>query len=325
MLTAEKDRLLELESLLGSRVVGQVRAVEVIADAVRRSRSGLNDEKKPVGSFLFLGTSGVGKTELAKALAESLFNDEQAIVRLDMSEFQERHSVSRLIGSPPGYIGYDEGGQLTEAVRRRPYSIVLLDELEKAHDDVFNLLLQVLDEGRLTDSKGRTVNFRNSIIIMTSNAGATAIQERFQEISGEIDEADLAAMKGDAMIELKNRLRPEFINRIDEVVMFEPLQKKQLKSIVKIQLKQLEDRLRHAGIQLMISNDAMDWLADQGYSPEYGARPLKRLIQNQLLNVLSKALLSHQVSANTPMVVDVFENKMVLRERLAEEECFEIS
>jgi ATP-dependent Clp protease ATP-binding subunit ClpB len=202
---------------------------------------------------------------------------------------------------------------------------VLLDELEKAHDDVFNLLLQVLDEGRLTDSKGRTVNFRNSIIIMTSNAGATAIQERFQEISGEIDEADLAAMKGDAMIELKNRLRPEFINRIDEVVMFEPLQKKQLKSIVKIQLKQLEDRLRHAGIQLMISNDAMDWLADQGYSPEYGARPLKRLIQNQLLNVLSKALLSHQVSATIPMVVDVFENKMVLRERLAEEECFEIS
>lgn len=325
MLTAEKDRLLDLESLLGSRVVGQDRAVQVIADAVRRSRSGLNDEKKPVGSFLFLGTTGVGKTELAKALAESLFNDEQAIVRLDMSEFQERHSVSRLIGSPPGYVGYDEGGQLTEAVRRRPYSIVLLDELEKAHDDVFNLLLQVLDEGRLTDSKGRTVNFRNCIIIMTTNAGATAIQERFQEISGEIDEAALAAMKGDAMIELKNRLRPEFINRIDEVVMFEPLQKKQLKSIVKIQLKQLEERLHHAGIQLMISIDALEWLADQGYSPEYGARPLKRLIQNQLLNVLSKALLSHQINASTPMVIDVFENKMVLRERIAEEECFEIS
>jgi ATP-dependent Clp protease ATP-binding subunit ClpB len=325
MLTAEKDRLLDLESLLASRVVGQDRAVQVVADAVRRSRSGLNDENKPVGSFLFLGTTGVGKTELAKALAESLFNDEKAIVRLDMSEFQERHSVSRLIGSPPGYVGYEEGGQLTEAVRRRPYSIVLLDELEKAHDDVFNLLLQVLDEGRLTDSKGRTVNFRNCIIIMTSNAGATAIQDHFLEVSGEPDGATLAAMKGDAMNELKKRLRPEFLNRIDEIVMFEPLQKKQLQSIVKIQLKQLEERLHQAGIQLMISKDALGWLADQGFSPEYGARPLKRLIQNQLLNVLSKALLSHQISTDTPMVIDVFENKMVLRERIAQEECFELS
>ena len=325
MMTAEKDQLLQLESLLQSRVVGQQQAVEAVADAVRRSRSGLNDERRPVGSFMFLGTTGVGKTELAKALADALFNDEQAMIRLDMSEFQERHSVSRLIGSPPGYIGHDEGGQLTEAVRRRPYSIVLLDEVEKAHDDVFNLLLQVLDDGRLTDSKGRVVNFRNTIIIMTSNAGAAEIQERFNAAEGRMDAGILAAMKSDAMEALKHRMRPEFLNRIDEIVLFEPLQESHLQSIVKIQLKLLEDRLQKAGIQLMISNEALEWLAHRGYSPEYGARPLKRLIQNQILNTLSKTLLGGDLDKEKPIVIDVFDDQMVLRAPIAEEAYFEIS
>jgi len=325
MMTAEKDQLLQLESILQSRVVGQQQAVEAVADAVRRSRSGLNDERRPVGSFMFLGTTGVGKTELAKALADALFNDEQAMIRLDMSEFQERHSVSRLIGSPPGYIGHDEGGQLTEAVRRRPYSIVLLDEVEKAHDDVFNLLLQVLDDGRLTDSKGRVVNFRNTIIIMTSNAGAAEIQERFNAAEGRMDAGILAAMKSDAMEALKHRMRPEFLNRIDEIVLFEPLQESHLQSIVKIQLKLLEDRLQKAGIQLMISNEALEWLAHRGYSPEYGARPLKRLIQNQILNTLSKTLLGGDLDKEKPIVIDVFDDQMVLRAPIEEEAYFEIS
>jgi ATP-dependent Clp protease ATP-binding subunit ClpB len=325
MMTAEKDQLLHLESILQSRVVGQQKAVEAVSDAVRRSRSGLNDERRPVGSFMFLGTTGVGKTELAKALADALFNDEQAMIRLDMSEFQERHSVSRLIGSPPGYIGHDEGGQLTEAVRRRPYSIVLLDEVEKAHDDVFNLLLQVLDDGRLTDSKGRVVNFRNTIIIMTSNAGAGEIQERFNAAEGRMDAALLAAMKSDAMEALKHRMRPEFLNRIDEIVLFEPLQESHLQSIVKIQLKLLEDRLHKAGIQLMISNEALEWLAQRGYSPEYGARPLKRLIQNQILNTLSKTLLRGELDKEKPIVIDVFDDQMVLRAPIEEEAYFEIS
>jgi len=325
MMTAEKDQLLQLESILESRVVGQEKAVKAVADVVRRSRSGLNDERRPVGSFMFLGTTGVGKTELAKALADSLFNDEQAMIRLDMSEFQERHSVSRLIGSPPGYIGHDEGGQLTEAVRRRPYSIVLLDEVEKAHDDVFNLLLQVLDDGRLTDSKGRVVNFRNTIIIMTSNAGAAEIQERFNAAEGRMNAPLLAAMKSDAMEALKHRMRPEFLNRIDEIVLFEPLQESHLQSIVKIQLKLLEDRLQKAGIQLMISNEALEWLAHRGYSPEYGARPLKRLIQNQILNTLSKTLLGGDLDKEKPIVIDVFDDQMVLRAPIEEEAYFEIS
>lgn len=325
MVSSEKDRLLQLESILNERVVGQSAAVIAVADAVRRSRSGLNDDRRPVGSFLFLGTTGVGKTELAKTLADALFNDDQAMVRLDMSEFQERHSVSRLIGSPPGYIGHDEGGQLTEAIRRRPYSIVLLDEIEKAHDDVFNVLLQVLDDGRLTDSKGRLVNFRNTIIIMTSNAGAERIQARFKSANGRLDEEILGAMRTDAMEEVSNRLRPEFINRIDEIVVFEPLQKEDLKSIVKIQLKQLEQRLNHAGIQLRIAEDALNWLAEEGYHPEYGARPLKRLIQQKVLNALSKSILSNAINKELPVVIDVFDNEVVLREPLTEEATFAIN
>ena len=325
MVSSEQDRLLQLETILNERVVGQSATVTAVADAVRRSRSGLNDDRRPVGSFLFLGTTGVGKTELAKTLADALFNDDQAMVRLDMSEFQERHSVSRLIGSPPGYIGHDEGGQLTEAIRRRPYSIVLLDEIEKAHDDVFNVLLQVLDDGRLTDSKGRLVNFRNTIIIMTSNAGAERIQARFKAANGKLNDEILDAMRADAMDELTQRLRPEFINRIDEVVVFEPLQKADLKSIVKIQLKQLEQRLNHAGIQLRISEDALDWLAEEGYHPEYGARPLKRLIQQRVLNELSKSILSNAVNKELPVVIDVFENQVVLREPLMEESTFAVN
>lgn len=325
MVSSEQDRLLQLETILNERVVGQSAAVTAVADAVRRSRSGLNDDRRPVGSFLFLGTTGVGKTELAKTLADALFNDDQAMVRLDMSEFQERHSVSRLIGSPPGYIGHDEGGQLTEAIRRRPYSIVLLDEIEKAHDDVFNVLLQVLDDGRLTDSKGRLVNFRNTIIIMTSNAGAERIQARFKAANGKLNDEILDAMRADAMDELTQHLRPEFINRIDEVVVFEPLQKADLKSIVKIQLKQLEQRLNSAGIQLRISEDALDWLAEEGYHPEYGARPLKRLIQQRVLNELSKSILSNAVNKELPVVIDVFDNQVVLREPLMEESTFAVN
>lgn len=325
MVTKEQDRLLELESLLGTRVVGQETAVSAVADAIRRSRSGLSDEGKPVGSFLFLGTTGVGKTELAKALADSLFSDEQAMIRLDMSEFQESHSVSRLVGSPPGYIGHDEGGQLTEAVRRRPYSIVLLDEIEKAHSDVFNLLLQVLDDGRLTDSKGRLVNFRNTIIIMTSNAGAAQIQARHEEAEGNLTPQLVANMRAEALEQVRRHMRPEFLNRIDEIVVFEPLSKTNLKAIVLIELKQLESRMNRAGIQLRISEDAMDWLAEEGYHPEYGARPLKRLIQQNILNVLSKSLLSNGLDKNQPIVIDVFDKEVVLREPLEEETAYSIN
>ena len=325
MVTKEQDRLLQLESLLGARVVGQEAAVTAVSDAVRRSRSGLNDERKPVGSFLFLGTTGVGKTELAKALADALFSDEQAMIRLDMSEFQESHSVSRLVGSPPGYIGHDEGGQLTEAVRRRPYSIVLLDEIEKAHNDVFNVLLQVLDDGRLTDSKGRLVNFRNTIIIMTSNAGAAQIQARFEEAEGNLTPQLVTDMQAEALEQVRRYMRPEFLNRIDEIVVFEPLSKMDLKAIVQIQLKQLESRMNRAGIQLRISEDAMDWLTEEGYHPEYGARPLKRLIQQKILNVLSKSLLSDGLNKNLPIVIDVFDKEVILREPLEEETAFSIN
>ena len=324
MLTTEREKLMRLEEELEKRVVGQKEAVVAVSDAIRRSRSGLNDERKPVGTFLFLGTTGVGKTELAKALAEELFSDEQSMVRLDMSEFQEAHSVSRLIGSPPGYIGHDEGGQLTEAIRRRPYSIVLLDEIEKAHDGVFNILLQVLDDGRLTDAKGRLVNFRNAIIIMTSNAGATAIQERFEAIQGFVDLKTKEMMKADAMFEIRKRMRPEFINRIDEIVLFPPLQKNHLKTIVKIQLNQLEDRLKRAGVRLSISEDALLWLSEHGYNPEFGARPLKRLIQNNVLNALSKALLDGSLNKDQTVVIDVFDQEVVLREPLPSESNFAI-
>ena len=325
MVTKEQDRLLKLEALLGERVVGQDAAVAAVSDAVRRSRSGMNDEGKPVGSFLFLGTTGVGKTELAKSLADALFNDEQAMIRLDMSEFQESHSVSRLLGSPPGYIGHDEGGQLTEAVRRRPYSILLLDEIEKAHNDVFNLLLQVLDDGRLTDAKGRLVNFRNTLIIMTSNAGTEHIQARFEQDKHTTTPNLSEALRSEALDQLRRQMRPEFLNRIDEIVVFEPLSKMDLKAIVRIQLKQLETRMNRTGIQLRISEDALDWLAEEGYQPEYGARPLKRLIQQKVLNALSKSLLSNNLDKAIPVVIDVFDNEVVLREPLSSESTFSVN
>jgi ATP-dependent Clp protease ATP-binding subunit ClpB len=324
MLESEKEKLLHLEDLLALRVVGQTDAITAISDAVRRSRAGLGDAQRPVGSFLFLGTTGVGKTELAKALSEILFNDETAMTRIDMSEFQEAHTVSRLIGAPPGYIGHDEGGQLTEAVRRRPYSVVLLDEIEKAHPDVFNVLLQVLDDGRLTDAKGRLVNFRNTLIIMTSNAGSDRIQARFDQADGHIDERVRTQMRADALDALRSMVRPEFLNRIDEIVVFEPLEAKHLAGIVRIQLFQLRERLQQAGIDLCVAPDALQWLAEQGYHPAFGARPLKRLIQREVLNRLSKALLSGAMQKGVPQVLDVFDGEVVFRARIANEPCLNI-
>lgn len=324
MLESEKEKLLRLEAELQKRVVGQTDAVQAVSDAVRRSRAGLGDANRPVGSFLFLGTTGVGKTELAKALSEVLFNDENAMTRIDMSEFQESHSVSRLVGAPPGYIGHDEGGQLTEAVRRRPYSVVLLDEIEKAHPDVFNVLLQVLDDGRLTDAKGRTVNFRNALIIMTSNAGAAQIQQRFEDANGKVDDSVLANMHVDAMEALRQSVRPEFLNRIDDIMVFQPLGRQHLDEIVRIQLHGLRGRLEQAGIELCVSEDALQWLGEQGYSIAYGARPLKRVIQREVLNRLSKRLLQGNFDKSVPQVLDVFENEVVFRDRLAEENCMVI-
>ena len=324
MLESEKEKLLHLEDLLARRVVGQTDAITAISDAVRRSRAGLGDAQRPVGSFLFLGTTGVGKTELAKALSEILFNDETAMTRIDMSEFQEAHTVSRLIGAPPGYIGHDEGGQLTEAVRRRPYSVVLLDEIEKAHPDVFNVLLQVLDDGRLTDAKGRLVNFRNTLIIMTSNAGSDRIQARFDQADGHIDERVRTQMRADALDALRSMVRPEFLNRIDEIVVFEPLEARHLAGIVRIQLFQLRERLQQAGIDLCVAPDALQWLAEQGYHPAFGARPLKRLIQREVLNRLSKALLSGAMQKGVPQVLDVFDGEVVFRARIANEPCLNI-
>ena len=321
MLESEKEKLLRLEEELQKRVVGQTEAVLAVSDAVRRSRAGLGDANRPVGSFLFLGTTGVGKTELAKALSEFLFNDENAMTRIDMSEFQESHTVSRLVGAPPGYIGHDEGGQLTEAVRRRPYSVVLLDEIEKAHPDVFNVLLQVLDDGRLTDAKGRTVNFRNTIIVMTSNAGAERIQQRFEEVDGRVNDNVLANMHMDAMDELRRTVRPEFLNRIDDIIVFQPLGRDHLDEIVRIQLHGLHDRLEHAGIQLCVSDEALQWLGEQGYSLEYGARPLKRVIQREVLNRLSRRILQGDFDKSVPQVLDVFENEVVFRDRLENEAC----
>ncbi|MDE5636728.1 MAG: AAA family ATPase, partial [Alistipes sp.] len=278
MLASEREKLLHMERELHRRVVGQERAIEAIADAVRRSRAGLNDPRKPIGSFIFLGTTGVGKTELAKALAEFLFNDDNMLTRIDMSEYQERHSVSRLVGAPPGYVGYDEGGQLTEAVRRKPYSVVLLDEIEKAHPDVFNILLQVLDDGRLTDNKGRTVDFRNTIIIMTSNMGSQLIQENFASAvdGGRVSE-EVVERTREAVVEmLKQQLKPEFLNRIDEIVMFEPLTREDIRRIVDIQMSVIRRMLAENGIELTYTDAARDWLADAGFDPLYGARPVKR-------------------------------------------------
>jgi ATP-dependent Clp protease ATP-binding subunit ClpB len=324
LVESEKAKLLRLEDELGKRVVGQHEAIVALSDAVRRSRSGLADEKKPIGSFIFLGTTGVGKTELAKALSDFLFNDENAMTRIDMSEYQERHSVSRLVGAPPGYVGYDEGGQLTEAVRRKPYSVVLLDEIEKAHPDVFNILLQVLDDGRMTDSKGRLVNFKNTIIIMTSNLGSQIIQDNYEKAKDPDDVELFERTKDEVMTVLKGSLRPEFLNRIDEIIMFTPLNKKQIIDIVKLQLHLLGERLEKADIQLVITPDAMQYLADKGYDPQFGARPVKRVIQKQVMNELSKYILSGEIDKSEPVVLDVFDGQIVFRKKIEEEELLEV-
>ncbi len=316
MLEGEREKLLQMEDELHRRVVGQEDAIRAISDAVRRSRAGLNDARRPIGSFLFLGTTGVGKTELAKALAEFLFNDDNLLTRIDMSEYQERHSVSRLIGAPPGYVGYDEGGQLTEAVRRKPYSVVLLDEIEKAHPDVFNILLQVLDDGRLTDNKGRTVDFRNTIIIMTSNMGSSVIRENFEnasDVHGEVP-AEVVERTSDEVVELmKQALKPEFLNRIDEIVMFTPLTRRDTLKIVDIQLGVIERMLAHNGIELKVDAEARRWLADEGFDPVYGARPVKRAIQQNLVNQLSKEILAGRIDREKPVEIGAGETGLTFR------------
>ncbi len=316
MLQSDKEKLLKLEDELHTMVVGQEDAIEAVADAVRRSRAGLQDPNKPMGSFLFLGTTGVGKTELAKALAKYLFNDEKAMTRIDMSEYQEKHAVSRLVGAPPGYVGYEEGGQLTEAVRRKPYSVILLDEIEKAHPDTFNILLQMLDEGRLTDNKGRTADFKNTIIIMTSNMGADKIQEAFENAKTE-EERWKAAQKAKAevMAALKKRVRPEFLNRIDEILMFKPLSKEEVKKIVKIQLNKVTKMLQGQNIQIEFTDRIIDYLADKGFDPEFGARPVKRVIQKDVLNQLSKDVLAGKISAESKIVADFENGKIVFKNK----------
>ncbi len=304
MLQSERDKLLHLEDELHKRVIGQDEAIEAVADAVRRSRAGLQDPKRPIGSFIFLGTTGVGKTELAKALAEYLFDDESLMTRIDMSEYQEKHTVSRLIGAPPGYVGYDEGGQLTEAVRRKPYSVVLFDEIEKAHPDVFNILLQVLDDGRLTDNKGRTVNFKNTIIIMTSNLGSSYIQSQFEKINAQNHDQIVEETKKEVMEMLKKTIRPEFLNRIDEIIMFQPLDKEQIKQIVRLQINGIQKMLADNGVTLQMTDEAVEFLATAGFDPEFGARPVKRAIQRYLLNDLSKKLLAQEVDRTKPIVVE---------------------
>ncbi|WP_207533331.1 ATP-dependent chaperone ClpB [Desertivirga arenae] len=311
MIQSEREKLLHLEEELHKRVAGQEEAIEAISDAIRRSRAGLHDKRKPIGSFIFLGTTGVGKTELAKALAEFLFNDEHSMVRIDMSEYQERHAVSRLIGAPPGYVGYDEGGQLTEAVRRRPYSVILLDEIEKAHPDVFNILLQVLDDGRLTDNKGRVVNFKNTIIIMTSNIGSHLIQENFSSLDEDNREEVVARTKNQLFELLKQTIRPEFLNRIDELIMFTPLNRNELRDIVALQFQHVKQTLAEMGIEIDASEEALDWLAQLGYDPQFGARPLKRVIQKRILNELSKEILGGKVDKESRILLDVFDKKFV--------------
>lgn len=313
MLQSEREKLLQLEDELHKRVVGQDEAIVAVADAIRRSRAGLHDPKRPIGSFIFLGTTGVGKTELAKALADYLFDDESMMTRIDMSEYQEKHAVSRLVGAPPGYVGYDEGGQLTEAVRRKPYSVVLLDEIEKAHPDVFNILLQVLDDGRLTDNKGRVVNFKNTIIIMTSNMGSHIIQENFEKITDENRDELVDKTKDEVMNLLKQTIRPEFLNRVDEVIMFQPLMRSEVRGIINIQLQQLKDLVAKNGMILEFSDYALDYLAEQGYDPQFGARPLKRLIQKEIVNLLSKKILGGDIDKSKPVLVDVFDGVVVIR------------
>ena len=328
MLESEREKLLRMEEELHKRVVGQDDAIRAVADAVRRSRAGLQNEKRPIGSFLFMGTTGVGKTELAKALAEFLFNDENMMTRIDMSEYQERHSVSRLVGAPPGYVGYDEGGQLTEAVRRKPYSVVLLDEIEKAHPDVFNILLQVLDDGRLTDNKGRTVDFKNTILIMTSNVGADVIQGYMEKLPalGLQDsnlEAEKAAQerrsgileecKKDVLEILKKTVRPEFLNRIDEIIMFEPLSQKDIREILHLQMRELESRLAENGVTVTFTKSFEDYMSTKGYEPAYGARPIKRLMQRELVNMLAKSILDGKVRKDSVIQVDVRDGQIVIR------------
>ncbi|WP_028788497.1 ATP-dependent chaperone ClpB [Terrimonas ferruginea] len=318
MLQSDREKLLNLEEHLHERVVGQDEAITAVADAIRRSRAGLQDPKKPIGSFIFLGTTGVGKTELAKALAEYLFDDESMMTRIDMSEYQEKHTVSRLVGAPPGYVGYDEGGQLTESVRRKPYSVVLLDEIEKAHPDVWNVLLQVLDDGRLTDNKGRVVNFKNTIIIMTSNIGSHLIMDAYENVSENNLEEVTDKAKTDVMNLLRQTIRPEFLNRVDEIIMFQPLLKKQIMGIVKIQLESLKKLVAESGIRLEFSDYALEFLADQGFDPQFGARPLKRLIQKEIVNQLSKRILAGDIDKSQPVLVDVFDNTVVFRNETPE-------
>ncbi len=318
MLQSDREKLLRLEDHLHERVVGQEEAITAVADAIRRSRAGLQDPRRPIGSFIFLGTTGVGKTELAKALAEYLFDDESMMTRIDMSEYQEKHTVSRLVGAPPGYVGYDEGGQLTEAVRRKPYSVVLLDEIEKAHPDVWNVLLQVLDDGRLTDNKGRVVNFKNTIVIMTSNIGSHLIMEAFENVKEKDIEAAAEKAKVEVMNLLRQTIRPEFLNRVDEVIMFQPLLRKEIAGIVKIQLENLKRLVAQGGIQLQFSDYALEYLSDQGFDPQFGARPLKRLIQKEIINQLSKKILAGEVNRDHPVLVDVFDGTVVFRNDVAE-------
>jgi ATP-dependent Clp protease ATP-binding subunit ClpB len=320
MLESERTKLLHLEDELHKRVVGQHDAVRAVSDAVRRNRAGMGDEKRPIGSFIFLGTTGVGKTELAKALSEVLFNDESAMTRIDMSEYQERHTVSRLVGAPPGYVGYDEGGQLTEAVRRKPYSVVLLDEIEKAHPDVWNVLLQVLDDGRLTDNKGRVVNFKNTLIIMTSNIGSHIIQERFEDIDRKDRDQVIEATRVEVMDLLRKSVRPEFLNRVDEIIMFQPLGREDVRAIVEMQLNQLMRKLEEREIHLVPSKELLEHIIQIGYDPQYGARPIKRLIQRELLNELSRQIIAGKVETGSRQVIDVFDGRIVFRKPIDEQE-----
>ena len=313
MVQSEKDKLLHLEDELHKRVIGQQDAITAIADAVRRSRAGLNDPRRPIGSFIFLGTTGVGKTELAKALAEYLFDNENMMTRIDMSEYQEKHTVSRLVGAPPGYVGYEEGGQLTEAVRRKPYSVVLFDEIEKAHPDVFNILLQVLDDGRLTDNKGRLVNFKNTIIIMTSNMGSDIIRERMSKLTDANRDQVVESTKNEVLELLKQRIRPEFLNRIDEIIMFTPLTENEIKQIVKLQIDSVSHMLEKNGVHLEVTNRTLDFLAQEGYDPEFGARPVKRVIHKMILNQLSKDIIAQKVNRDKPIVIDYDGNKLVFK------------
>jgi ATP-dependent Clp protease ATP-binding subunit ClpB len=308
MLQSERDKLLHLEEELHKRVIGQDEAITAVADAVRRSRAGLSDPKRPIGSFIFLGTTGVGKTELAKALAEYLFDDENMMTRIDMSEYQEKFSATRLIGAPPGYVGYDEGGQLTEAIRRKPYSVVLFDEIEKAHPDVFNILLQVLDDGRLTDNKGRVVNFKNTIIIMTSNMGSDLIRENFEKINPVNRDEIIDKTRNLVMDMLKRTIRPEFLNRIDETIMFAPLKENEITQIVKLQLDKVRESLAESGIELKYSDEAVRSISESGYDPEFGARPVKRVIQRKVLNQLSKELLSGKIDKSKPITIEAIDD-----------------